>query len=116
MAGEELILDFGQTVTLGIVEFQNGGHNESYTGQMTLGVFNAGWVYTAGIALTDFFNFNETGSMFSFLNTSAASGQNGDEFYIQSLNAEVLVPAALFLFAQALLGFYGLRRKAALAA
>jgi hypothetical protein len=117
LSGEALVLTFSESVTLGLVDFQNGKHKNDFTGSFTFGVFNGGWVYTVGVLLQDMIDFDVKGTAFSFLNDSAGdSSSAGNQFYISSLNAEVPVPAALFLFAPALLGFFGLRRKAKLAA
>jgi hypothetical protein len=113
--GEQLKLTFDQNITLGLVDFINGAHKNDFDGTMSVGSFlNGVWSF-ADYALADMIDFGLEGSMFTFLNTSPGN-DNDEQFYISSLNAEVPVPAALFLFAPALLGFFGLRRKASLAA
>ncbi len=51
-----------------------------------------------------------TGRVFEFYNLTSDSGV--DDFYINTMNVSAVpIPAALFLFAPALLGFIGLRRR-----
>ena len=116
-SGEALILQFDQTVTLGLVDFQNGQHGNSFSAEegLVLEVFLNGVRTLYEYALMDMIDFDLRGDAFTFFNTFTGTA-SGEQFYISALNAEVPVPAALFLFAPALLGFLGLRRKAALAA
>ena len=111
---EKLILTFSEAVSLPSVDFKDANHGTTFTGDllvenMTSGVFGV-------FALAANLDFTSLGKGLVFAFSIFDPQNNNDEFYINALNAEVPVPAALFLFAPALLGFFGLRRKATLAA
>jgi hypothetical protein len=111
---EALKLTFDQAVRVTDVEFVNGDHGTSFTGTYELIVDGASQGTFNLMALAA---INIKGTVFEFINNSmGAMADAGNQFYINVLDAEVPVPAALFLFAPALLGFFGLRRKATLAA
>jgi hypothetical protein len=117
LAGEALHLVFDQAVRLTDLLFKDGAHGTSFTGTLFYQNVTTGDFGT--IALAQLINFDFLGKGVEFIFGNQSVGDNtlaGNQFYISSLNAEVPVPAALFFFAPALLGFFGLRRKASLAA
>ena len=111
---EAVKLSFDQRVFVSDVEFVNGNHKTNFTGTFELLVdgMSQGTINLAALVTLDLW-----GTVFEFANNSVGNyALAGNQFYINVLNAQVPVPAALFLFAPALLGFMGLRRKAKLAA
>ena len=111
--GEYLLLSFDQEVTITDVDFRNASHGTSFTGSIYVENFDLGLIQLFALAPT--IDFSVLGKGYNFLVHLPLYLAN-DEFYINKLNAEVPVPAALFLFAPALLGFLGLRRKSSVAA
>lgn len=107
--GEKLVLDFGQTVNLGQTTFRDKDHGTNFGGFVKLsvdGVFQTDLYLLGTLDLSAY-----TGKVFEFYNLTADVG--ADDFYINTMNVSAVpVPAAAFLFAPALLGFMGLRRKA----
>lgn len=111
---EAIQLTFDQRVFVSDVAFVNGGHNTNFTGTFELLVdgISQGTINLAALVTLDLW-----GTVFEFANNSVGDfTAAGNQFYINVLDAQVPVPAALFLFAPALLGFMGLRRKAKLVA
>ena len=111
---EAVQLNFDQRVFVSDVAFIDGNHGTSFTGTFELLVdgISQGTTSLAALVTLDLW-----GTVFEFINNSAGDySLAGNQFYINVLDAQVPVPAALFLFAPALLGFFGLRRKATLAA
>jgi hypothetical protein len=111
---EAVQLTFDQRVFVSDVAFVNGGHKTNFTGTFELLVdgISQGTINLAALVTLDLW-----GTVFEFANNSVGDyALAGNQFYINVLDAQVPVPEALFLFAQALLGFMGLRRKAKLAA
>jgi hypothetical protein len=111
---EAVQLTFDQRVFVSDVAFVNGGHKTNFTGTFELLVdgISQGTINLAALVTLDLW-----GTVFEFANNSVGDFTlAGNQFYINVLDAQVPVPAALFLFAPALLGFMGLRRKAKLAA
>lgn len=107
-------LTFDQRVFVSDVAFVDGNHGTSFTGTFELLVdgISQGTTSLAALVTLDLW-----GTVFEFINNSPNPiDAAGNQFYINVLDAQVPVPAALFLFAPALLGFFGLRRKATLAA
>jgi hypothetical protein len=114
---ERLSLAFDQAVRLEDVNFRNASHGTTFEG--ALSVLNVSTGISTVFALAEVLNLAILGKGTEFIFNIEGLGKilkANDEFYISGLNAEVPVPAALFLFAPALLGFFGLRRKASLAA
>lgn len=113
--GENLILTFDQNVWVSDVTFNNGAHETDFDGtfELIIDTVSQGTYNLAALVAIDLY-----GTTFEFINNSglANAGNRGSQFYVATLNASVPVPAAVFLFAPALLGFFGLRRKATLAA
>lgn len=89
-------LTAGSTVSL---DDGSGPLNLGITSVGALGVVQYFWVLAAGTTYDIYINI-----------TNALGASNYD------LRVETPIPAALFLFAPALLGFFGLRRKAVVAA
>ncbi len=111
---EAIKLSFDQAVWVTDVDFVNGSHGTSFTGTYELIVDG---ISQGTQALASLATLNIFGTVFEFINNSVGNKDlASNQFYINVLDAQVPVPAALFLFAPALLGFFGLRRKATLAA
>jgi hypothetical protein len=108
--GEVLKLDFGQKVQLGNTGFLNNNHQTNFGGFVQLYIDGS---YTTDLYLASSLDLSAfTGQVFEFYNLSSDVGK--DDFYITGMQVSAVpVPAAAFLFAPALLGFMGLRRKAA---
>ena len=114
---EQLSLAFDQSITLESVDFRNAAHGITFEGALSVLNVSTGMSQVFSLAAT--LDLSSLGKGTEFVFNILGLGLNlkaNDEFYISGLNAEVPVPAALFLFAPALLGFFGLRRKATLAA
>jgi hypothetical protein len=118
LEGEALHLAFDKEVRLGDVFFKNGQHKTVFDGVLYYMNVTTGLSGLIDLAAIINFDFLGHGLEFIFGNEGSdlASSDAKNQFYISALNAEVPVPAAAFLFAPALLGFFGLRRKAKLAA
>lgn len=114
---EQLSLAFDQAVTLKSVDFRDAQHGTDFQG--ILEVLNVTTNIANSFNLAAMLDLSSLGKGSEFVFNILGLGnyiKANDEFYISGLNAEVPVPAALFLFGPALLGFFGLRRKATLAA
>lgn len=116
LPGEAVAIWFDENVTLTDVTFRDAWHGTNFAkdayfmfGQGVIGSINWVQVSLSGLVSLSGIVGATNSNDFWFWN------KGSDQFYISSLSA-VPVPAALFLFAPALLGFLGLRRKAALAA
>jgi hypothetical protein len=108
--GEKLVLDFGQVVTLGETTFKNKDHGANFGGNIELSVDGV-FASTLNLNLANILDLSAfTGQVFEFYNLIADKGT--DDFYINTMNVSAVpIPAAAFLFAPALIGFMGLRRK-----
>jgi len=113
---ESLVLSFSKTVTLGETLFRNKDHKTSFGGAVTLSVDGLAVGDFTLANMIDFSSYNYTGTEFTFANKVTSFGDvfdKKDNFYLSSANVSAVpIPAAAFLFAPALLGFMGLRRKA----
>jgi len=108
--GEVLKLDFNQKITIDDIFFRDGGHGTNF-GSSTVDISVDGGAY-ASYFLANFVVTGLTGSSFYFANNNTDTG-NTTDFYIDSLTVSAVpIPAAVFLFAPALLGFMGFRRRA----
>ena len=117
-SGENLVLTFNGEIELTEFSFVNGAHQLDFTdGFFSLFIDGIAAFTNEALANGVFgvFTGSWIGTEFSFVNTSADENNTAQQFYLSGVTA-VPVPAALFLFAPALLGFMGLRRKAKLAA
>jgi len=105
---EKLTLDFGQLVTISEITMRNGTHRTSFDGKFKLNIDGAGWVaYDLDDTITQLF----TGQVFELWNnnTSVAADK---EFYISTMTVSAVpIPAAIWLFGSAMLGFVGIRRN-----
>ena len=110
--GEMLKLSFDQSVSLGDTSFRNKDHGTNFGGEIYLSV-DGGSLHTLDLStatagLLSLAGY--TGKIFEFYNYPQDSGT--DDFYINSMNVSAVpVPAALWLFAPALMGLLGLRRR-----
>lgn len=111
---EKLVLHFDQMVELEQVVFRNGKHGTSFAGdaEFELKIDSGAW---ATYSLTNLFNVALIGNKFQFANKN--SGFNSDlahkyEFYIDSMTVSAVpIPAAIWLFGSAMLGFTAMRRN-----
>lgn len=106
--GEKLILAFDQVVSLDEVIFRDGGHGQSFSGDFQLSIDGGALM---SYALTASFIEPLVGQKFEFFNNNSNTS-NAYQFYIDTANVSAVpIPAALFLFTPALLGFFGMRKK-----
>jgi hypothetical protein len=107
---EKLVFTFGQKVSLGETVFLNKDHKPYFTGELAFYIDGS---FITNLSLSNILDLSAyTGSVFEFYNFTE-KGWPIDDFYIGSMSvSSVPVPAAAFLFAPALLGLVGLRRKA----
>lgn len=108
--GEKLVLDFGQVVSLGETVFKNKDHGANFGGSIQLSV-DGGAATTLNLSLSNILDLSSfTGKVFEFYNLLGDSGT--DDFYINTMSVSAVpIPAAVFLFAPAMIGLLGLRRK-----
>ncbi len=111
---ESLMLVFNQEVTIDQITFNNGDHQQNFSGDFDLSI-DGGAVTT--YSLTNIFNTPLTGTEFTFSNPNSQGGSgvsNEYQFYIGVMEVTpVPVPAAVWLFASGLLGLVGVARRRA---
>jgi len=109
-SGETLVLTFNQEVSFTDMTLRNGGHGTTFgedsTFQLTIDNVLFGDVLLGDLKLFDW----GSGTVFEFFNSSGEA--NPDVFYIDSMTvvSAVPLPAAVWLFGSALLGFTGFRK------
>ena len=112
--GETLILTFDQMVSLDEVTFRDGGHHQTFDPKALFELTIDGILYGGtGQALVPTFYGPLVGKVFEFANFNADADTDNDyQFYISTVNVSAVpIPAAIWLFGSAMLGFVGIRRN-----
>lgn len=111
---EKLTLSFDQVVKITQINMVNGDHfTNNWAGNFGLSIDGSAW---QTVALASIFNTPITGKVFEFWNNNNSTNAN-KEFYISSMNVSAVpLPAAVWLFGSALLGFTAMRKNAKVAA
>jgi hypothetical protein len=112
--GESLILVFSQAVTIDQITFNNGDHDQNFSGDFELSIDGGA---TTTYSLTNIFNTPLTGTEFIFSNPNDQGGSdvsNEYQFYIGAMEVTAVpIPAAVWLFGSGLLGLVAVARRRA---
>jgi len=110
---EMLWFSFDQTVSFDEISFRDGSHGTAFDGNFLMILFSGGhWGKWKSYSLAHLFTLNLIGEGIAFYNPNK-SASNSKQFYISSMNVSAVpIPAAIWLFGSALLGFTAVRRNA----
>ena len=109
---ETLILTFDQIVSLDEVTFRDGGHHQTFAKDALFELTIDG-IFQGASPLTATFLGPLVGKVFEFANFNPMANTDNDyQFYISTVNVSAVpIPAAIWLFGSAMLGFVGIRRN-----